>query len=499
MGERYWRIWNEVEQSRIDGDIERYRKANAEVEIAASDGTDVKVEQISHAFYFGAHIFNFNQLGRPEWNRKYRELYGTLFNSATVGFYWADFEPFPGCPRFCPGYEDSEAYWNSVKNPETQRHWRRPATDAPIDWCLQHGVRVHGHPLVWNADNVPLWLYGQYMPQAERDRLGFPEWEYGLIGKSLSSWKSKVRKPWYRAVTNRYSETEFARMAPVFTRNLSDLQDRRIRAILERYGDRVGSWDVVNESCHGYDPRKGVASGLPVTYGEHGVDAADYVLNAFRSAAAVAPRTVWLNINDWRADEKYAEEISDLLRAGARIDAIGAQMHLFDTNILRQIAAGMTETPQSWGSVQFWEIGTPEQVRARFRRLSRFGKPIHFSELTISAPGDDGVAERIQACVLWNLYRVWFSQERLSGITWWNVVDGCGFSGEPTTSGLFRRDMTPKAAYFAMNDLVNRAWKTKAMAKVESGKVRFRGFKGRYRLSWKDGSGNAQTRVFELK
>ena len=92
MSDKYWSIWNDEVQAKIDADIEKYRKADATVEVAAPDGAEVKVEQVGHAFYFGAHIFNFNQLGKKEWNDRYKELYGTLFNSATVAFYWRTLE-----------------------------------------------------------------------------------------------------------------------------------------------------------------------------------------------------------------------------------------------------------------------------------------------------------------------------------------------------------------------------------------------------------------------
>lgn len=81
----------------------------------------------------------------------------------------------------------------------------------------------------------------------------------------------------------------------------------------------------------------------------------------------------------------------------------------------------------------------------------------------------------------------------------WNVVDGCGAKGEPAISGLFTRDMQPKAAYFAMDDLVNREWKTTLSAHVAEGKVVFRGFRGRYRLSWTDTAGKAHDKIVEVK
>ena len=100
----------------------------------------------------------------------------------------------------------------------------------------------------------------------------------------------------------------------------------------------------------------------------------------------------------------------------------------------------------------------------------------------------------------------------MNGITWWNVVDDCGAPGEPSISGLFTRDMRPKTAYFAMDDLINREWKTNLKVKVEGkgegkgegeggGKriVKFRGFRGRYRLAWKGKDGKEQVKLVELK
>ena len=98
-----------------------------------------------------------------------------------------------------------------------------------------------------------------------------------------------------------------------------------------------------------------------------------------------------------------------------------------------------------------------------------------------------------------NLYRKWFSIGKMTGITWWNVVDNCGAPGEPCISGIFTREMKPKTAYFAMDDLINREWKTKTAVKAAGGKVAFRGFRGRYRLSWKDASGNEVSKLVDVE
>ena len=69
---------------------------------------------------------------------------------------------------------------------------------------------------------------------------------------------------------------------------------------------------------------------------------------------------------------------------------------------------------------------------------------------------------------------------------------------KPSISGLFTRDMKPKTAYFAMDDLVNREWKTSLAAKASGGKVAFRGFRGRYRLAWKGVDGKEHSKFAEV-
>ena len=60
----YRELWNSAEQKKIDDDIEKNRKAENEFQLPGSArGREVKVEQLTHDFIFGAHIFNFDQLG----------------------------------------------------------------------------------------------------------------------------------------------------------------------------------------------------------------------------------------------------------------------------------------------------------------------------------------------------------------------------------------------------------------------------------------------------
>jgi hypothetical protein len=111
--EAYRRQWNGKINADIDARIEKYRKADRQV-FGFAPGTRVKVEQISHSFQFGSHIFNLNQLGNDEWNRLYEATFTNLWNAATLPFYWKGMEPEEGRIRYAGGFRDSKEFWDSV-------------------------------------------------------------------------------------------------------------------------------------------------------------------------------------------------------------------------------------------------------------------------------------------------------------------------------------------------------------------------------------------------
>ena len=503
MSDAYWKIWNDDVQAKIDADIEKYRKADAAMEVAAPDGTEVKVEQVGHAFFFGAHIFNFNQLGKKEWNDRYKELYGTLFNSATVAFYWRTLEVYPYAPRFEERYEDTENFWNSCPQPKEQPHWRRPPPDPVISFLKTRGCRIHGHPLVWgnNAWHTPTWLWDDFCPESEKLALEqasgvkLPRRDF-TVPMGVKDMKNDPKeRSWaaaWKEIYNRLSDEEIAKLVPTFLKAQNDFYERRIRDIGERYGSRVDSWDVVNESATDFDifGRKAVR-GKAFDRSCYGPMPADYAYKAFAWSRKYLPETAWLNINEYNMGP-FFEQVADLIAHGARIDVVGSQMHLFNPAESVKIARGEY-------SEESYKKTHPAAVAERFRVLSQANRPIHLSEITITAPDNSPRGQMVQAIIMRNLYRAWFSVEKMNGITWWNVVDDCGAPGEPSISGLFTRDMRPKTAYFAMDDLINREWKTRLVAKASGGKVAFRGFRGRYRLAWKGADGKERSKLVDVK
>ncbi len=128
------------------------RRIPAELTVRRPDGspcadTDVLVEQVRHDFAFGNIGFDFVGLANgehgdsrenvfggadPEAAERLEDLWLDIFNTATLPFYWAGFEPVEG-------------------QPDTRRLQRAAA------WFQERGVTVKGHPLVWHT-LAPDWL-----------------------------------------------------------------------------------------------------------------------------------------------------------------------------------------------------------------------------------------------------------------------------------------------------------------------------------------------------
>ena len=80
------------------------------------------------------------------------------------------------------------------------------------------------------------------------------------------------------------------------------------------------------------------------------------------------------------------------------------------------------------------------------------------------------------------------------------MVDSGAAKGEPSFSGIYDKELNPKPVYHELDQLINHEWKTNLTIKATpDGDISFRGFKGKYRVSWKDKSGKLQQAEFLLK
>jgi len=254
------------------------------------------------------------------------------------------------------------------------------------------------------------------------------------------------------------------------------LFEAHVRDLALRYKGRIQRWDVVNE---------------PINQANRGLMPDDYTFKTFFWAMRYFPETVHFNINDIDMhsgpSRRYVESVRDLIDRGLRIDNVGVQMHITDPNETSEIVNG-------------GDILTPAKIYAILECLDDAERPVHISEITITAPDETIEGWKIQAEIASNLYRLWFSYPSVMGITWWNVVDGGAAPGEPSFSGIYDKELQPKPVYNVLDSLINHEWKTSLVLKADKNdQIRFRGFKGHYRLSWKDKSGKEQYSEFDLR
>ena len=428
MSEGYRRLWNAEVQAAIDARIERHRKADAAAD-GFRPGSSVRVEQVTHGFRFGAHIFNFDQLGRKDWNDLYKSTFTNLLNAATVAYYWGSYEPVRGSFRHAAGPHDNAAFWDSVASLSPKEkyerfvEYRRPAPDPILDFCAANGIDAHGHAMIY--------------------RVAQPDW-----------------------VTN---------AAPSDAEQI-DLYRAHIRELAEHAGTRVSQWDVVNESVRRDAPVE--APDDTVFWGPNPPRPvpAGYTLACFDEAAKRLPKGVRAAINEACViDDVYLAFVKSLLDRGAKIDTVGLQFHIFNAKEMLGLAKGEHKGRRGY-------CYSPERILQTLAKADRLGRPIHISEITVPAPEESAWGEAVQAEALRDLYRLWFSWPSVDRITYWNLVDFT-YHKESLSSGFYARDMRKKAVWHAMDKLLNQEWKTRTTVTADAaGRIAFRGFRGTYRL-----------------
>ncbi|HPZ82782.1 MAG TPA: endo-1,4-beta-xylanase [Thermogutta sp.] len=241
---------------------------------------------------------------------------------------------------------------------------------------------------------------------------------------------------------------------------LKALYRKRFKEIAERYAGKIKVWDVVNESL--------VASPSFPLFTED----RDYVRWAFQEVAPLFPEDTVLMINEVTSFNtppqvaRYRDQIRGLLAAGASVRGIGLQFHYFRREALENYLRS--------------ENSDPAKLLEGYQILSELGLPLYITGITIPSAGEQG--EEIQAELVRNLYRLWFSVAMMAGITWWNLADGTAVQGEnEARGGLMTEDLQPKPAYRELEQLIHQEWETRANGQTDQeGTYRVRGFHGRY-------------------
>ena len=175
--------------------------------------------------------------------------------------------------------------------------------------------------------------------------------------------------------------------------------------------------------------------------------------------------------NDFNLGSEHLRLIEQLVKDSAPFQVIGLQSHMHR---------------REWPLEDVWDI---------CEDYSKFGKALHFSEVTVLS-GKHGwelarpwrttpEGERRQADYVERLYTLLFSHPAVQAISWWDLEDG-SWQGAP--SGLVRADLTTKPAYDRLMKLIHETWRTReSLSSDDKGGCTFVGFLGDYELTIQHG------------
>ena len=246
--------------------------------------------------------------------------------------------------------------------------------------------------------------------------------------------------------------------------------EKRYKEISERYKDKIPTIEVTNEMEW--------ENGKTAFY-----DEPDYVEWCFKLAEKYFPGNQ-LVINEYaglweeqaKPRDRYYAYTEAAISRGTRVDAIGMQYHMF-----------FDREKEYKKTRKYYD---PQKMYKIMDLYSNFGKPLQLTEVTIPAYSNATEDEAIQAEMLELLYSIWFSHLNMEQIIYWNLVDGYAAyapQGDMTAGenyyhgGLVRFDMTPKPAYYAIKNLIEKKWHTeKDVVTDKDGKASFKGFFGKY-------------------
>ncbi|BCW97162.1 MAG: endo-1,4-beta-xylanase [Fimbriimonadales bacterium] len=265
----------------------------------------------------------------------------------------------------------------------------------------------------------------------------------------------------------------FPRWAPNEPDAVKPLLKARVQAIIREFQGLIDRWDVINEATVSHQFENGVGNWVKRD------GAANVVIETLQWAKEANPKA-FLLYNDYNLSPEFEQLVETLIKRNAPVDAIGIQSHMHRGE---------------WTLERVWEV---------CETYARFGKPLHFTEITILS-GQHGWqlprpwqstpdGEQRQADYVERFYTLLFAHPAVDAITWWDLSDRFAWQGAP--AGLLRADLSPKPAYERVKRLVREQWwtPTQTLTTDSRGRARLRGFLGAYRLTV-----DGKTQTFELQ
>lgn len=249
----------------------------------------------------------------------------------------------------------------------------------------------------------------------------------------------------------------------------------RIRKIIPDFRGFVDRWDVINEATAAGKFDTGVSRWIAR-------EGADVVVGKVLTWARKANPDAVLVYNDYNIGASLERLLERMVEDRMPFDILGIQSHMH---------GGEWPLEKAWATCETY---------------ARFGKPLHFTELTVLS-GEHGwerkglwpttpAGEQRQAEYVEKLYTLLFSHPAVEAITWWDFMDG-GWQKAP--AGLIRADLSPKPAYQRLLKLVREEWWTRLSLRTDpEGKCKFEGFLGDYDVTVQDKK-STRSGTFSLK
>lgn len=328
-------------------------------------------------------------------------------------------------------------YWDALEPVEgkpryakgSEKIYRRPTPDLCVEYCEQNGIRPKLHCLVYEHF-VPEWL------------------------KKLNL--EEVKKAY----------------------------EKRFAEISKRYCGKMFEFEVVNEIL------------IEWTDGTELAHQKDIIEWAFSLAHKYFQNeTLVLNEGLNRLEQiggqgyrsPYYMLLENAILKGVDFDKIGIQNHLFTGTTAH------TEEEYEESIRHGVPMSDPVAIFKGLDILSKLGKPIEITEVTVPTLGDSVEDEDLQADLLKLWFSIWFSHPAVDGVIYWNTVDGYAHTSNPDwvenncRGGLFHNDLTPKKSAVMLKKLTDEIWHTEFDAATDNeGNIKFNGFYGDYILKTGD-------------
>ncbi len=278
----------------------------------------------------------------------------------------------------------------------TKGNFTFTAADEMVNKVLAEGMQMHGHTLAWHSQS-PDWM--------NKDEKG----DYLSREEALENLRTHVK------------------------------------TVVEHFGDRVISWDVVNEAMNDNPPNpsdwKASLRQSPWYY----AIGSDYIEQAFLAAKEVIVENGWdikLYYNDYNDDNQnkataiynMVKEINDRYaedHPGKKlIDGVGMQAHYnLSTN--------------------------PENVKLSLEKFISLGVEVSVTELDIMAGDNNQMSEdqaKAQAYLYAQLFKIYKEHsEYIPRVTVWGMDDGTSWRAANSPL-IFDKNLQAKAAYYAVID-----------------------------------------------